>query len=133
MEGNWRETPKYTAKSMLLALSMIFLGILACVAVTTLAADEVCHRSANIWIPPYPGAQVISEQYTFARPFGIGATRQMLHTPDELNTVSRWYIDVRVNASLAGEENPFAILNYYVAEAEGGGTTILRTSECATQ
>ena len=111
----------------------IMLGIVVCSAVTFTVIDQKCLADSTRWLPDYPKATLVSQEYDFLRPFGIGETVRQLYSPDAANVVRRWYGEAWAKI---GEENPdlgLAQPGYIVSEADSTGSTIMLYSECASR
>jgi hypothetical protein len=62
-------------------------------AVSVYAAIHIhCQQEANIWVLDYPGATLVSEDYTWLGAYSIGETVRVLYTTDSASDVRRWYI-----------------------------------------
>lgn len=70
---------------------MIVLAVLLCSGGTVLTLDQLCYITLSNRLPIYPGAEIRVERHNFFRPFGMGETYVELHTPDDGDTVGRWY------------------------------------------
>lgn len=118
-------------KGCLVSISLILVGIVALVLLVNALVDNACARGARNWLPYYPGAEVISEDYTFVRMWGIGTSQQVLYSTDDLDTVEDWYQDWNRQQGLAFADRGGAQMAWNVDEADSGGTTITLRSQCA--
>ncbi len=125
-----RDRPTYSLRSCMLSILLIFVGIFLCVSVVFVVADTSCRNNTAMWIPMYPDAEVVEERKTFLNTFGMGVTQVTLSTPDDPNTVRKWYLDTRAQNE-ANPTNLLATMRYLVREGENGGSTIILSSECA--
>lgn len=116
--------------TMLLTMLAICVGTLVCSGGLMVVLDFQCVQNTNAWLPVYPNSTVLSESYTFLRPFGMGITRVRLSSPDAPNTVRQWYIDFR-SQNEVNPVNLLASMNYSVQQGENGGSVINLSSECA--
>lgn len=116
-----------------LVILIIIVGTFICLAGLVFTVDNMCFQEAQIWIPRYPNAEVISETYTGSRPFGIGETILVLRSPDSVIDVRQFYREVR------GLQNPNAATQtlgnprFQLSEDPEGGTRIILTSACASE
>lgn len=114
----------------MLSILLIFVGIFVCISIIFVIADTSCRSQTAAWMPMYPDAEVVEERKTFLNTFGIGVTQVTLSTPDDPNTVRKWYLDTRARNE-ANPTNLLATMRYLVREGENGGSTIILSSECA--
>jgi hypothetical protein len=70
---------------------IIVLAMLLCSGGAILAVDQMCYTTLSNRLPIYPGAEIRVERHNFFRAFGMGETYLELHTPDDSDTVGRWY------------------------------------------
>ena len=114
----------------MLTIVLILSGIFLCTGVLFFTTDATCLRNTSQWIPIYPNAEVVEERKTFLTTFGMGVTQVTLSTPDDPNTVRKWYLETRAQNE-ANPTNLLATMRYLVREGENGGSTIILSSECA--
>ncbi|MFP4322930.1 MAG: hypothetical protein ACLFTK_10800 [Anaerolineales bacterium] len=100
----------------------------------TVFIDQTCISQTRTYMPLYPNAEVVSEEYTYFRPFGIGETRVIMRTADAEGAVRRWYREIRREAYReTGEGMPgLAQIRMGVIEADESGTTLSLNSFCVT-
>ena len=112
---------------------LIFASTFICIFITAIAVDRSCSNAAADWLPTYPGAEVISEEYTWLRPFGIGDTTRILYTPDSRQDVLSWYAgnDRALEEKGYHRTDGHANLYWRLGSPAGGGTTIRLISQCA--
>ncbi|MFW5747997.1 MAG: hypothetical protein ACOCYT_00130 [Chloroflexota bacterium] len=60
-------------------------------SVFTLTLDQMCVNEMKRFMPIYPDAEIISQEYNFLRPYGIGETVMLLYSADDSRTVGGWY------------------------------------------
>jgi hypothetical protein len=120
-----------------LATLGITLGILICTFSVYVAVDVSCTGDAGRWLPDYPGAEVVSQTYSWLRPFGIGETIRVLYSPDSRRDVVNWYADrdqARVDRGDARDGGPALMRWAIVPPANGAsGSTIILTSVCSPE
>lgn len=124
-QHRWWRTP--------LVILVIIVGTFVCLGVLSFYVDSTCVSEAETWIPLYPNAEVVSERYTGMRPFGMGSTNLQLLTPDDILEVRRFYQESRAGLDPAKANSGLASVLFNLREAEGGGTLITLTSECASE
>lgn len=121
---------QYTPRIVILTLFLFCGGTLLCTGIFYLGLDFVCVNDAQTWIPPYPDAEVVSEDYNFLRPFGVGITQIQLYTTDARQDIVSWYGQAR--SGLGINATSLATMNYTISEADDGeGHIISLSSECA--
>lgn len=126
---------RYSNKGCAVAMVLSVIGIFVCAVAIYIAADVSCVRDANTWLVDYPGAELVSEEYTFLRPFGIGVTTRILYTPDPQTQVGMWYRsrDREINVEQGLSRNiGVAQMRWTASPATDRDGTIIRLySECA--
>ena len=126
----------YSTRTWIIFMIGVFFAITACGLFVYIGYDVSCHNDANTWLPDYPDAEFVSEEYTFFRAWGIGETNRTLYSPDPVVTVRQWYINNNIRlADETGQrsDNSLALLRYFVRESEDReGSTIVLYSECAS-
>lgn len=121
-------------KSCMASMILIPIGILLLSVLIGISVDVICTREADLWLAHYPGAEVVSEEYNFIRPFGIGVTTRVLHTSEEIDIVRPWYIERdRENIRNAIYPNRQVAAHDWTVEErqDGGGTRITLHLQCA--
>lgn len=108
---------------------LILLGVLACLGLLSAGVDQICVNEAKLWMPRYPGASVVQEEYSLLRPFGIGITDLVLHSEDERDTVSQWYVANR-RENRDQRRSRLSDMTWRTASAPNGGTFIYMHAEC---
>lgn len=53
--------------------------------------DRLCYASLSNRLPIYPGAEIRVQRYNLFAARGMGETYMELYSPDDPDTVSRWY------------------------------------------
>jgi hypothetical protein len=104
------------------------------------AADVQCHNDINMRMPVYPDSELINvEESGFFRLRGMGLLYAEYSTPDNPETIRRWYgsylYDLRAELREQGEYgNPatgLATTMYSVREKDDGtGSIITQQAEC---
>ncbi len=126
---------RYSNRGCAVAMVLSVIGIFVCAVAIYIAADVSCVRDANTWLVDYPGAELVSEDYTFLRPFGIGVTTRILYTTDPQTQVGMWYRnrDQALNIEQGLSRNTgIAQMRWTAAPAQDrDGTYIRLYSECA--
>ena len=116
-------------------LALITIGFIALVAFMYFGVGTSCRSHADIWLEDYPNSELVSETYTFLRPFGIGETLRVLYSPDSPNVVRNWYMErdrERDDEGLVRNDGQ-ARVNRYIRAGDNEGTDIGLESECASQ
>ncbi len=125
------ERPNVTNKGCLLSIVLIIMGIFSLVVLITVVVDGECESGGRYWLPAYPEAELIEEDYSFIRMWGIGESYRVFFTPDDTNTVRRWYQQSdRANVDEFRDRGG-ATLGWRLRQGEDGGTHITLYSECA--
>lgn len=123
---------RYTAKSLIPSLLLIVIGIAVLAALLGYRLDSSCRAQALAALPDYPGATLVSEQYTGLRAWGIGETLRILSSPDTPDTVTGWYRRQPDTWPLPGaahtEEN--ALVGWNVRDDGSGGSRIVLAGSC---
>lgn len=120
-------------RSYLIVIMLISFGICGLTSAITYFYDSTCRAGASNWLPVYPNATLVQENYSFLTMHGIGVTEREFYSPDDYLEVRRWYQNEN---TIAGRENRTrggSSLDYRAVEAEGGGTQIRLISECAQE
>jgi len=118
----------------LLSLVGIVGAIILCVGGTTLGLDGACVADVAPRMVFYPGAKVVSENYTFFREFGMGETGIVLHSDDDPEKVRSWYaVTISDILKQRGSAGTFGAVKWLVqASDDGKGSDIALYSKCAT-
>lgn len=129
-----REYRPYTAKGCFFIMIAIVFGIFGLGTAWYVVVDVSCVTQANRWLPDYPGAEFISEDYTFVRAWGIGETTRVLYTEDDSGTVRAWYSDRYRELDDEGytRTDATARMRYVVRTADEGGSVITLLSNCSS-
>lgn len=112
----------------ILAVFAIIVGIAVCTLTTVFTVDAICYGNAQEWIPYYPTAEIVSEETSGARMWGIGVTRATLHTNDEASEVRRFYDQLGIKPN-----NLLATVRWATRPADDGGVNIFLYSECGAE
>lgn len=126
-------TTPYSWRGCLFTMVAIVVGIFACSLTVNVVVDGACVDGATTWLPDYPEAALIEESYTFIRMWGIGTSRRVLFTEDDVLDVRSWYRQSDTENSRANARRGGANVNWRADEAEGGGTVITLVSQCARE
>ncbi len=123
----------YTPRGCLLMMGVLSLGVLGCISVLLVSIDVSCHNAAQVELVDYPGSELVSEEWSLLRPFGLGETTRILYSADESREVRIWYQQYRTRLSADGQiGRSIANLRFRVEDASGGeGSTIVLYSDCA--
>jgi hypothetical protein len=124
-QHRWWRTP--------LVMLVIVIGTFACLGALVLFVDTTCANEAATWIPLYPDAEIVRVNHTGMRPFGMGSTVMQLYTPDDIMAVRTFYREQRAGLDPAKANSGLASMLFNLQEADGGGTQIVLTSECASE
>jgi hypothetical protein len=126
---------RYSNKGCMIAMFFMLVGIVVCSASIYVAADVSCTNDARTWLEDYPESELITEDYTFFRAFGLGETTRVLYTADHANDVRNWYLtqDRARDAEGLRRNIGIARMNWQVTGADDRdeGSYILLYSECA--
>jgi len=120
-------------RGCLVTLALIMVGIFVLIVLVNVAVDNACARGAQNWLPAYPGSEVVSEDYTFLRLWGIGTSQQVLYSEDDVETVDDWYRAWNRQKGAEFASRGGAQMVWDVEEADNGGTTITLFSTCAEE
>jgi hypothetical protein len=124
------ESPSLGCRGCLISALGIAFVILFCGGGLLTFYDVRCTQDASQWIPIYPDSTVISQQYNFARPFGVGVTLTRLHSDDDKAAVQSFYVETQRALRQADIEPLEARMSYFVETDPAGGTTIDLLSQC---
>lgn len=75
----------------IIAIVVIPLVLLVCVGGVTLALDNLCYSGLTQRMPLYPNAEMVFEEHSGMRAFGMGETLIILETDDPIEIVRDWY------------------------------------------
>ena len=122
-----------TLKWFVILTTLILFSTFACIIFLYIAVNQSCMNAAADWLPTYPGAEVVSEEYTWLKPFGIGDTTRIIYTTDGRQDVLGWYAE---NDNMLEDEgykraSGFANLYWRLSSASEGGTNVRLISQCA--
>lgn len=120
-------TFRYLVSSTLI----IVLATVFCVSSTVAYVDYDCVKNGKAWLPIYPDAEIISEQDGYFRRYGFGTTTLVLHTPDDNNTVRKWYIAHQRKTRIERGTTGLAEIDWAVIRTpKESGTTLVLTLYC---
>ena len=127
----------YSVKSCLFVMALMLIGTILCGVSVYVVVNNKCASEARTWLPVYPGAEIVEEQFTFLRMFGIGQSRRILYTPDDAPDVRRWYLQYMNDTTRetgSGIGGGFANMSYEIRAADDGrGATIYQFHECSRE
>lgn len=126
----------HRARGCLATMLLILVGLLGCIGSLYVLADNSCVNAANVWLPDYPGSRLVSEEYSWLRPFGVGETSRLLITPDDPDQVRRWYYqeDIAKGSRGLSRDRNIAVLRWTVSRDSQTGSAIIRLfSSCAPE
>lgn len=122
-----------SARGCLVSWLAIAFGVFLCSGTIYVASDVSCASNAHLWLVDYPGSQLVSQEHSFIRPWGIGETTRVLLSPDPPRDVRMWYN--RRDSDLARQGNEkrggLGTLSWRVSESQEGGSLIVLHSNCA--
>ncbi len=117
---------------MILAPLITLAAVLLCIAAVFFALDRRCSADIARWLPLYPNAQLVEEQYNAFRPRSVGTTLTVMKSPDDPDTVRRWYSRQRAKEDAIDPSRGLATANVSVSEnPDGPGSMIYLYSQCA--
>ncbi|MEQ8672229.1 MAG: hypothetical protein RLP44_01265 [Aggregatilineales bacterium] len=124
----------YSLRGCFTMVVVFLVGITFCMGSVLIAADVSCVSNASTWLPEYPDAELVSQDYTMVRAFGIGETTRILYTEEDLGVVRRWYQDTITDLAVEGKSRVgVARSNWRVTEPEdGNGSLIILAQDCAS-
>jgi hypothetical protein len=94
-------------------------------------ADYACNRTIETWTPIYPNAEVVALDYNFIRPRGMGVTNMTLNSPDDAETVRKWYLDNLTKLSRENAGRGSGTNSWNIDEGpDGEGSLIYLSSRC---
>lgn len=70
---------------------LLILIIFGCLGVSVFTLDQLCYVTLSQRLPLYPDAEITVERHNMFRARGMGETYMELVSPDDPDTVSRWY------------------------------------------
>lgn len=124
----------YSVRGCLSMFLVFAVGSLLCMGSVMVAADIGCVNNANTWLPDYPDAELVRQDYTMLRAFGLGETTRILYSTEELGVVRRWYQDTTTQLAVDGKTRVgVARANWRVTEPDdGNGALIILSQDCAS-
>lgn len=121
------------SRRSVLAVLLIMVLMLACLAGSALVTDSLCQQGFAKRLPLYPDAEVKWERHNFLSKFGMGETVLVLTTPDDEETVHDWYVTTTA-AAIRGsiDDIPMRLTRgeWTVDAEEGGGAQIILHGVC---
>lgn len=127
-------TPQPIGFGCLVTTLAMIVGTFLCIGSLALAIDGSCVRDANRWLVDYPDSEVVTEDYNFLRPFGLGETTRILYTPDPVRDVRLWYNRHNTELSAQGynrSSGQARMIWRANADPERNGTRIFLYVDCA--
>lgn len=119
----------------------IMLGMLVCGGVVYLSVDRVCYAGITRRVPIYPQATQVWLSHNMLFPWGMGTTVGTFESPDDAETVRRWYgehmreymrSDAVSSSPLTSAQVRLSQARWDVTEAEDGtGSQIILYGVCA--
>jgi hypothetical protein len=114
----------------IIALLVISAAIVICVVGTFTVIDSRCSADIARWLPLYPNARIVEEDYNFRRR-ATGITTMVLESPDEPNVVMHWYYEQRFAEADKDPNRGLATTSFTVESGAGDtGSTIYLYSRC---
>lgn len=108
----------------------VLIAVVVCIVSVVVVIDVRCSTDIARWLPLYPNAQVVEEEYNFRRR-ASGITITVLRTTDPTNVVLKWYYQQRFAEADKDPNRGLAVTNFSVeADPEGNGTLIYLYSRC---
>lgn len=120
-----------TIRGTVIGAGLILVGIAVLLTIVIGLIDQRCAADTDRWMPLYPGAEIVSQRYTFLRARGMGETQMTLRTPDDQQTVSNWYMQHTQSEANIDPDRGLATTSVRVVEHPDGGAQISLFSECA--
>lgn len=118
---------------LILSLLIIILSVVTCTVSAVTYIDYNCVHNGQRWLPLYPGAKILQEKEGYFRRFGFGDTMLVLYTPDDNNTVRKWYMEHNRKARLRYRTSGLAETDWAVILTPGqAGSTIVLTQHCVS-
>jgi len=133
--GDLEHSRNYSTRTWLLFLLAVVIGVTLCSTSVYAALEIRCYQDTRQSLPVYPGAEVLQEEYSFIRAWGIGETQQILYSPDSTNTVRAWYIDYFFENDLSTPDGFQGVANtqWFVTDAsDGEGAQIVLYADCSS-
>lgn len=123
-----------TLQYLILSIIIIILATVVCVVSTVAYIDYDCAKNGKKWLPLYPGSEIIQEKQGYFRRYGFGETILVLHTPDDNNTVRKWYITQQRKNRLKYRSSGLAETDWAVIRTPNeAGTTVILTLGCVSK
>ena len=115
---------------MIKAMLLILITVVVCVLATFVVLDVKCSSDIARWLPLYPNAQIVEEEYNFRRR-ASGITTMVLQTADPTNVVYKWYYQQRFAEADKDPNRGLATTNFTVeTNPDNGGSLIYLYSRC---
>ena len=114
---------------------LMVVSTFACILFGYVTADVLCVQHADPWLVDYEGSELVREDYSFVRPFGIGRTTRVLYVDENPNVVRAWYQDRNREIDRDGESTS-GIGSISLPKISGGpdgeGAIITMGTSCVT-
>jgi len=117
------------------------LGMLVCGSVLYVTVDRVCYAGITRRVPVYPEATQVWLSHNMLFPWGMGTTVGTFESPDDVETVRRWYgvhmrefarTDAVSSSPVTSAQVRMTQARWDVTPAEdGSGTQIILFGQCA--
>jgi len=123
----------WSKKGCLLLPLLMLVAIALCFTSIGVVVDVSCAKDAKVWLVDYPNAEVVSQEHSWLRPFGMGTTHRVLYTPDSRITVFRWYQDhdMELNRQQEWRDDGIATMRWRLFTVpDNEGTYIELYSDC---
>lgn len=125
------ETSRYS-KGGCLSLIVICLGVVVLVGFAYTSLGMTCAAEAQAALPDYPRATFIAQETNLLWDWGVGETRRILLTHDDVFTVRRWYRSQPDSPDVAAQPvaRSRALVAWSARSTTDGGTRIILASAC---
>jgi hypothetical protein len=124
------DQPSLGCRGCLISALVVFSAMVLCGGSFLTFYDVRCVQDAGEWIPVYPDSTIVTQQYNFVRPFGVGVTLLRLHSDDDKDTVQSFYVETQRALRKADIDPRQARMSYFVEGDAAGGSTIDLLSQC---
>lgn len=114
-----------------LVVPMLAIGL--CALVITLTIDLSCAREIEAWLPVYPvgEADILEQEYSLLRRYGMGVTRTTLHIDAPFSMVRRWYQETTRRVAGHYETGGLATTAWRIERAQDNSARVTLITECA--
>jgi len=104
---------------------------LTCIGGILFVADAQCASDIEAWLPLYPDAEIVSQDYNLIRVRGIGTGQTVQISEDDVETVKQFYRDQTIENMNTQRGRGLASTDWRIVENPNGeGTQITLITSC---